>query len=153
MSIQDLGALGELLGSLAVLVTLVYLALQTRQNSTAIAAQLDASLMIARHTSLLSASESTGLAEALQAQRVEPRSIEQDRVYRYWAAEILRMQWAWEHGRKGLLLSYDETRLGEVVAQHFRNFRDFGEWWDGGLRWNQEFVKWVEEQRAKGTAA
>ncbi len=42
MTIQDLGALGELLGSAAVLVTLVYLAFQTRQNTMAIGAQLDA---------------------------------------------------------------------------------------------------------------
>ena len=42
LTIQDLGALGELLGSIAVLATLVYLALQTRQNTMAIAAQLDA---------------------------------------------------------------------------------------------------------------
>ncbi len=42
LTIQDLGALGELLGSVAVLATLVYLALQTRQNTLAIAAQLDA---------------------------------------------------------------------------------------------------------------
>ena len=31
LTIQDLGALGELLGSVAVLATLVYLAMQTRQ--------------------------------------------------------------------------------------------------------------------------
>ncbi len=42
LTIQDLGALGELLGSIAVLVTLVYLAFQTRQNRMAISAQLDA---------------------------------------------------------------------------------------------------------------
>ena len=41
LTIQDLGALGELLGSVAVLVTLVYLALQTRQNTMAITAQID----------------------------------------------------------------------------------------------------------------
>jgi hypothetical protein len=42
LTIQDLGSLGELLGSVAVLVTLVYLAFQTRQNRMAISAQLDA---------------------------------------------------------------------------------------------------------------
>ncbi len=42
MTIQDLGALGEFLGSIAVLATLIYLALQTRQNTAAIAAQVDA---------------------------------------------------------------------------------------------------------------
>ena len=47
LTIQDLGALGELLGSVAVLATLVYLALQTRQNAAAIGAQLDAALIAA----------------------------------------------------------------------------------------------------------
>ncbi len=32
-SVQDLGALGEFVGSVAVLVTLIYLAYQFRQNS------------------------------------------------------------------------------------------------------------------------
>ena len=47
MTIQDLGALGELLGSVAVLATLIYLALQTRQNAMAISAQLDAAVVTA----------------------------------------------------------------------------------------------------------
>ncbi len=38
LTIQDLGALGELLGSVAVLATLVSLALQMRQNTLAIGA-------------------------------------------------------------------------------------------------------------------
>ncbi len=42
LTIQDLGALGEFFGSIAVLVTLIYLAFQTRQNRMAIGAQLDA---------------------------------------------------------------------------------------------------------------
>ncbi len=45
LTIQDLGALGELLGSIAVLATLVYLALQTRQNTMAIGAHLDAAVL------------------------------------------------------------------------------------------------------------
>ncbi len=42
LTIQDLGALGELLSAVAVLATLVYLALQTRRNTMAIAAQFEA---------------------------------------------------------------------------------------------------------------
>ena len=41
MTIQGLGALGELIGSVAVLATLVYLTLQTRQDTMAIAAQIE----------------------------------------------------------------------------------------------------------------
>ncbi|MCP5183700.1 MAG: hypothetical protein H6993_07040 [Pseudomonadales bacterium] len=36
MSIQDLGSIGELLGSIAVLITIVYLAVQIRQNTRAL---------------------------------------------------------------------------------------------------------------------
>ena len=39
MNIQDLGAIGELIGALAVLITLVYLAVQTRQAAKGAAAQ------------------------------------------------------------------------------------------------------------------
>jgi hypothetical protein len=36
MNIQDLGALGELIGSIAVVVTLIYLAIQVKQNTSTI---------------------------------------------------------------------------------------------------------------------
>ena len=80
LTIQDVGALGELLGSVAVLVTLVYLALQTRQNTMAIGAQLDATRVAnlvglnitaatstERHAAI--ARDPTDEAERLQRQR------------------------------------------------------------------------------------
>jgi hypothetical protein len=39
MNIQDLGALGELISSIAVLITLVYVAIQLRETRMALAAQ------------------------------------------------------------------------------------------------------------------
>jgi len=76
LTIQDLGALGELLGSVAVLATLVYLALQTRQNTMAIAAQLDAARIAAVQGLNLAAATSTELQEVLNGDRVEPLTIE-----------------------------------------------------------------------------
>ena len=93
LTIQDLGALGELLGSLAVLATLIYLALQTRQNTMAISAQLDAATMLARQEGLLLMSTSKELAEALNQQRVHPQPIELDRVNAFWTAQMIRWQW------------------------------------------------------------
>ena len=93
MTIQDLGALGEFFGSIAVLATLIYLALQTRQNRMAIAAQLDATMMLARQEGLLSIAKSTELGEALYQQRTEARSVEQVRVSSYWLTQIVRWQW------------------------------------------------------------
>ena len=66
LTIQDLGALGELLGSVAVLVTLIYLAMQTRQNTMAIEAQLDAAAVAATQNSQLLAATSDGLMEEVR---------------------------------------------------------------------------------------
>ncbi len=66
LTIQDLGALGELLGSVAVLVTLVYLALQTRQNTMAIRAQLDAATVGATQANTMSVATSSDLVEAIR---------------------------------------------------------------------------------------
>ena len=71
LTIQDLGALGELLGWVAVLVTLVYLALQTRQNTMAISAQLDAARIAALLTMNLTAATSTELQEALGEDQID----------------------------------------------------------------------------------
>ena len=49
LTIQDLGSLGEFLGSIAVLVTLVYLAAQIRQNSEFVKAATYHSTMRARN--------------------------------------------------------------------------------------------------------
>ncbi len=150
LTIQDLGALGELLGSVAVLATLVYLALQTRQNTMAIAAQLDATMMRARQEGNLLVATSTELGEALFQQRIEARSIEHHRVYSYWLTQVIRWQWEWQHGRRGLMLSYSEDVMGPVIAGQFDRFRDYGEWWETSRRgFRPEFVEWVEEQRSK----
>ncbi len=151
LTIQDLGALGECLGSLAVLVTLVYLAFQTRQNTMAIAAQLDATMMRARQEGLLSVATSTELGEALYQQRIEAAPIEQVRVQSYWLTQVTRWHWEWQHGRRGLLLSYREDGLGRVIAGQFDRYRDYGEWWESmkSVNWPPEFVEWVEEQRSK----
>ncbi len=132
------------------LATLVYLALQTRQNTLAIAAQLDATMMRARQEGNLSVATSSELGEALHQQTIEAPPTEQVRVQLYWLTQTIRWQWEWQHGRRGLLLSYREDGMGRVIAGQFDRYRDYGEWWatikPGFL---PEFVEWVEEQRSK----
>ena len=52
MSFQDLGALGEIVGALAVLATLIYLAIQTRTNTIALKAQTHQQVAEARRENL-----------------------------------------------------------------------------------------------------
>ena len=83
LTIQDLGALGEFFGSIAVLVTLIYLAFQTRQNTMAIAAQLDAARIGTVMTVNSLPITSPELAEALAADLVEAEPLD-ERLLAYW---------------------------------------------------------------------
>ena len=150
LTIQDLGALGELLGSVAVLATLVYLALQTRQNTMAISAQLDAARIGAQIDVGLAAVTSTELQEALLEDRIDPRPINAERRGRFWAQLFLVWQWQFAHAQRGLLPTFNEAGMARSVRSTFNRYRSFDEWWETSRGiYIPEFVEWVEEQRSK----
>ncbi len=151
LTIQDLGALGELLGRWRVLVTLVYLAFQTRQNTMAITAQLDAARINAALNINLTAATSSELQEVLNGDRVEPLPIGQARLDHSWTARFFNMQWDWIQFRRGLLPTLNEPGMAHRVATYFNDSRSLEGWWEArkvfGFR--PDFVDWVEEQRSK----
>ncbi len=152
LTIQDLGALGELLGSVAVLATLVYLALQTRQNTMAIAAQLDAARIIAVQDINLATATSTELLETLNGDRIEASTTEQTRLHHYWMARFYALSWNFNQLRRGLnTLPLAEGRMARRVVGYFNDFRGVEGWWEKTARsaFPPDFVEWVEEQRAK----
>lgn len=150
LTIQDLGALGELLGSAAVLVTLIYLALQTRQNGRALGAQVDS----ARTQNAFALNSlyfmSPELQGALAADRVNDGAVDEARRNRFWALFLGHHQWQLIHGRQGLVPTYNEVSVARAIALNFEGYRSFEEFWERqkpGLL--PEFVAFVEEQRAK----
>jgi hypothetical protein len=150
MTIQDLGALGELLGSVAVLVTLIYLALQTRQNTMAIGAQLDGARVTSTMSLSLAAVTSNELQDALNEDLVDAPPISQARRAQFWFALLVNFQWQLYQARRGLLPSTNEATLRRGIRLHFNSYRSFESWWEGSrAQYSPEFVEWVEEQRAK----
>ena len=150
LTIQDLGALGELLGSVAVLVTLVYLAFQTRQNTMAIGAQLDAARLESAINLNLAAATSSELSEALGEDRADDRTINEERRRIYWYTMLLHYPWQFRQARRGLLPSFNEPGMGLRVGSLFNAYRSLGGWWERGKpNYVSEFVEWVEEQRSK----
>ncbi len=150
LTIQDLGALGELLGSVAVLATLVYLALQTRQNTMAIAAQLDAARLGATQNSFLATATSNELADLVREDSTGDLTTNQVRLGFYWASTFYSFHWQLQQVRRGLLPTLDEEVLAVNVRSFFTRSLSFEGWW-GGVRWSfpSDFVEWVEEQRSK----
>ncbi len=151
LTIQDLGALGELLGSVAVLATLVYLALQTRQNTMAIASQVDSARISASSHVGLTVATSAELMEALAEDRTDGRTTNEMRRNEYWVARFYWFQWNFSQAQRGLLASTIEARLALRVRDFFNTYRSAETWWDGTKhsRLSPEFVEWVEEQRSK----
>ncbi len=152
LTIQDLGALGEFFGSIAVLATLVYLALQTRQNTMAISAQVDAARISNSIHLGLAIPASTEIMEALGEDRVGDVAINEDRRSSVWRAVLYNFQWQFVQGRRGLLPTYQEAGVAGGVRSFFSMYRSFDGWWEGSkTSYLPEFVEWVEEQRAKAT--
>ncbi len=150
LTIQDLGALGELLGSVAVLATLVYLALQTRQNTLAIGAQLDAAAIGANQNGLLSVATSNDLGDALAEDSTRGITSNELRLSMYWPSVFVSFQWQLHQARRGLLPAFNEAGIAAAVRGLFTAYRSFEGWWEGAKpSFRPEFVEWVEEQRSK----
>ena len=151
LTIQDLGALGELLGSIAVLATLVYLTLQTRQNTMAIAAQLDAASIAARQHTALSVATSNELAEALREDSTTDMTTNQMRLAAYWMSLLGFLQWQYLEAQRGLLPTFYEAGVAVMVRSFFTISQGFEGWWErtGKASYVPDFVEWVEEQRSK----
>jgi len=151
LTIQDLGALGELLGSVAVLVTLVYLALQTRQNTMAISAQLDAARLEAVMNHSLNLSNSAELQDALIEDRGDDSSRTGFILAGHWNALLNMHHWMFVQSGRGVLPTFNRVAIEGNLRRNFRMQPGFSRWWDGLGRttFPSDFVAFVEEQRAK----
>ncbi len=150
MTLTIHGALGEFLGSIAVLVTLIYLAFQTRQNTMAISAQLEAATLGASQDLFLSVATSTEFQEAMAEDGTSDMTTNQMRIGFLWTSILTSMQWHVHQGRRGLLPTFYEGGWALRVRRLFADSRGFEGWWEGVKpRYLPEFVEWVEEQRAK----
>lgn len=79
MDIQDLGAIGEIVGGMAVLITLVYLGIQTRTNTRALRAQTHQQITESRRQTLILFFEYPELHDAVNRAHAGEELSEQDR--------------------------------------------------------------------------
>ena len=85
MNIQDLGALGEAISAVAVVITLIYLSIQTRTNTKALKAQTHQQIAESRRQTLTLFFEYPELHEAiLRAWAGEPLSDQDKKLLRHY---------------------------------------------------------------------
>ena len=90
MNWEAIGAIGEIVGAIAVVITLLYLASQTKQNTKATHAHATASVATEMETNLLAIAQDAELAEAYRKaeRREELSEVEAIRLGFWWAAYV-----------------------------------------------------------------
>jgi hypothetical protein len=146
-TIQDLGAVGEFVAAIAVLVTLVYLAIQTRQSKEAVVRASRLNIMDQRVRNLWAESDSSFVAPLIaKAERNDPLD-EEDlvRVRALMRAEFVRCRFIFHNDL--MISSNSGTTFGSLIyyakifglsaSQMWIDYRE-------NTQANTEFTEWIE---------
>jgi len=154
MTIQEMGALGEMIGGIAVVISLIYVGLQIRQNSNSVRAASQVALrqLGTEITSQIAAPDMARIyVQGLKDLSPLPA---EDRVR--FHSLMLSMFGVYEayyfHGYYGIIPR-------ELQPSHNQALFHLGkpgvkQWWDGGGRgqFNDKFVKFLEQAQGKPAA-
>ncbi len=149
MSLQDLGNIGEFLGGFAVLVSLVYVALQIKQNTTSVRAAASASVAesLARVTETLSLEPELGRIWT-QGQN-DYDSLDDDARIRFnfvLLTYMRRLENAFYQQSRGFL-DPDHWQTTERRIAFIMKRPGTARWWSQSrVRFSDPFIEFVERQ-------
>ena len=139
MSIQDLGSIGEFIGSIGVVASLIYLAIQIRLDSQQTAIQTKAihatafQNLIDHHTNLqMNMIINPELREAVRRARSDPTelSAEERMLYGMFATQQVRSFYNAYHLYESGLINDDQWRTLEGNIARVARGKTFGEFWE-----------------------
>jgi len=144
MSIQDLGALGEFLSSVVVLVTLIYLAIQVRQGN--MLAKSQARQRMVEHAQTELYTQINDLSITYAAVKEGPISEEEQAKLSLFLTEFMRQrEWEWFQYNDGVIDQDVYQAYHEVIGIFLSPVRT-RKWWTsiGRFAFNESFVKEVD---------
>ena len=153
MTVIELGALGEFVGSIAVLFTLIFLALQIRQNTNAVqgSTELEVSKLFTEwHARVVSSDDIKQLW--LKDARDEAMDDEELLQYLWHQAETFFLG-------EGI---YNQFKRGLLPERNWKPWRDFlvgltkkerlNAWWEEAyLPISEDFREYIDDQRQQGS--
>jgi hypothetical protein len=153
MSLQDLGNLGEFVAAVAVLVTLIYLALQIRQNTRQIVQNTQSLRLAANHAFKrdgqdlrMTIAQDPEMARILRVGLADRSSLDENDYMRFnvmLAAIFEHLQFAFERREEGLV-DWDAQERFTRTYMAQPGARD---WWNSGREiLNEPFVDHVEKR-------
>lgn len=145
MNWEAFGAIGEILGAIAVVVTLFYLARQIRQNTLATRAETTKDLYLASVTSIMELAGNDELAKAWADIRRFP-DVDASRRWALFQSFFRLYELQHNFHRQGLL-DDDIADSYQRVIWMFGSSRHFPEYWkDARPTFNPEFAVYVDAQ-------
>lgn len=147
MDIQTLGNLGEFVGSIAVLATLVYLSIQTRQSNKVARQQSNSDILNRRQELQLLLTQDDNLNEIISKglSQEELTSFEAQRFTSYFMTYLHHTQDAYLQYEAGLISKeFWESDLSTITPAFTQaGFRD---WWESGKQYlNTDVAKVIED--------
>ena len=148
MSIQDWGAIGEIAGAIGVIVTLVYLARQIRQNTKTVSAQMVQSIGANTQGITLAPIQQPALSEALDiAAHGNELTDPQYALIEQYLFAIMRN---WELNLYAKREGFDDAAMQESHEKGLRALlrQDYAAtWWKNNKhqRFSQDFAKQIDE--------
>jgi len=151
MTFQDLGAMGDLVGGVAVLVTLIYLALQIKQNTKVHASLIRQNFYDATQQQMLHAVESLEFNELINRGWTTDDSLtggEQTQIWRHMQGVLIGYQGAFEQFKSGALPESDWALIRLILRSFWlldgKAKNDAWEQMSRGGFFNQDFLEEVE---------
>jgi len=152
LSIQDWGAIGEIIGAIAVVVTLAYLAVQIRQNNKQLKQQ-SFQTWVAANMDINMATLDPGRAEVFNKGFTDSADLSEDSwvAFAYWNIGFMQMAQAIDRMYRSGSLDRDIWESEIDRARLILGLPGVRQWWDAGGRtqFTQDFVALME---SKGTS-
>lgn len=151
MTISDLGAIGELIGSLAVLLTLIYLAIQVRHSRELLERQERLGLGQAYQAKFSSRIELEKLVIELAEVSVRVQKGEYDQLSEVERFKIRQLHslWAdwWDNNIYQASLGFRSAESFTIPIETIEMI--FGAWEISGVKPSPRVVEWLRQQKAE----
>ena len=154
MNWEAIGAIGDMIGGIAVLVTLAYLAIQVRQNTNSVrgAAEMESGRMRMDWHAI--PAHDPDLGEIWEKAMLDPKSISWQELGRFrWfiASYFFMLESSWFQYKRGLLDDSGWIPLERAMIGLLSN-QSVSDWWDAeGSPYSVNFRNYVEKLRQTNT--
>ena len=148
MTIQDFGALGELVAAVAVVITLVYLTIQVRQGNSLARAQTRQSMMEQVRADLHKMIDEPSILYCFSKE--EALTPDEKAKFTSWLAAAMRQrEYEWSQYRNGVIDRATWETYQSLIPQHLGTQRAL-KWWQKSTQFlDPGFVESVNELLAR----